>query len=97
MTEYPKYIIDEVERRLTDSLFQGADGVGVDFDCNIASHRAIADLLLESGFKPPVDPLLEDVWFCAAYADRNEEDFEGFRDRLFDKGLTVTVTKTGDA
>ena len=93
MTEYPKYIIDEAERRMTVA----ANGFPVTFNRDMHAHRVIADLLIESGFKPPVDPLLEEVWFCAAYADRNDEDFEGFRSRLFDKGLTVTVTKTGDA
>ena len=93
MTEYHKYIIDEAERRMTVA----ANDFPVKFNSDMHAHRVIADLLIESGFKPPVDPLLEEVWFCAAYADRNDEDFEGFRSRLFDKGLTVTVTKTGDA
>jgi hypothetical protein len=96
MTKYPQYIIDEADRLCNAAMSK--QQIAVTGSPKMHPFKVvICDLLIESGFKPPVDPLLEDVWFCAAYADRNEEDFDGFKGRLLEKGLTVTITKTGEA
>ena len=89
MTEYHKYIIDEAERRMTVA----ANDFPVKFNSDMHAHRVIADLLIESGFKPPVDPLLIQVHAMAVCA----LNFQSFVDCLERDGLTVTVTKTGEA
>ena len=70
-----------------------ANGFPVTFNRDMHAHRVIADLLIESGFKTPVDPLLIQVHAMAVCA----LNFQNFVDCLEREGLTVTVTKTGDA
>ena len=98
MTEYQKYIIDEAERRMTVT----ANGLPVTFNRDMHAHRVIADLLIESGFKPPVDPLLREVFdICDKMLQddslTSDRAFALFCRQLLIAGLTVTVTKTGDA
>ena len=100
MTEYPKHIRDEVARRLNDAYKILAKDVAVEpmaFYPDRISHVALADLLIESGFKPPVDPLLREIWDMCGNAHYNDASFEDFCTALAHKGLAVTVTKAGDA
>ena len=99
--DYPDYIKDEAIRRLNKSLEEVTKGCvapSLSFSPHTASHRALAELLIEQGFKPPVDPLIEEVFEIAcltgARAVGSEEDIlQDFVGRLKAKGLTITVTK----
>ena len=98
MTEYPKYIIDEADRRMTVA----ANGFPVTFNRDMHAHRVIADLLIESGFKPPVDPLLRELFDISEtmledVSLTSDRAFALFCHQLLIAGLIVTVTKTGDA
>ena len=100
MGQYPKYIIDEAARRINNQAnkMNDTECSSLTFWANMASHRALAELLIEQGFKPPVDPLIEEVFEIACITDAtavgSEEDIlQDFVDRLKANGLTIAVTK----
>ena len=101
MTEYPKYIIDEADRLC--NLAMPKQGIAVTGSINMHPFKVVVcDLLIESGFKPPADPLLREVFdICDMMLEDtsliSDRAFALFCHQLLIAGLTVTVTKTGDA
>ena len=99
MREYPKYIIDEADRLC--SLAMSKQRIAVTGSPKVHPFKmVVCDLLIESGFKPPVDPLLEEVWQIAIDAIECAHGFRTDRDAFTEllklAGLTVTVTKAGE-
>lgn len=95
---YPKYIVEEVCRRI-ESEFEKTSGVEACgtislFQPTMPSHTALAELLIEQGFKPPVDPLISrvaELGYAACISSSTVS--EDFLRRLEDEGLTITVRK----
>lgn len=100
MREYPNYITAEVVRRIAVHAMPGHEEL-IKFNPARAPDLALADLLIESGFKPTVGPLFKEVWNIAddilTEGHTADDGFEIFCRQLELHGLTLTVTKTGEA
>lgn len=99
---YPKYIVEEVCRRIAVEFekMTGLDKSNIPlFDPGVSAHAALAQLLIEQGFKPPVDPLISrvaELGYAACMYSKEWGQGEDFLRRLEDEGITITVRKKDD-